>query len=184
MYFKVYAPGLMHLHDFDASSLTEMLRDLIFSRLRTICKDLERECLFVVLVILSYTCPSIDLIPLVDGIRQGLKARFVYGKTGTDINSILAYNPDVMEDEAGTSTNPASNSTSSANGVTQQFIIVLSVPYVRDTGANFKDVTPADEIVTVESDNVLAGTASNPAASEVHASGPSIMVIPTSSPFK
>ncbi|GJW29804.1 hypothetical protein Tco_0046679 [Tanacetum coccineum] len=89
-----------------------------------------------------------------------------------------------IQDDAGTSTNPASGSTSFAGGLTEQFIVAPSVPYVGDAGATVKDVTPTDEIVTVEWDDVLAGTASNPAASDVHASSLSTLVIPTSRPFK
>ncbi|GKB25131.1 hypothetical protein Tco_0864532 [Tanacetum coccineum] len=118
-------------------------------------------------------------VAISDGMGQGLEVRLVHGKKGTDINSIPAYNPNVTEDEAGTSTNPTFNSTSSVGGVTEQFIIASSVPYAGDAGATAKDVTSVDEVATVESDvDVLVGTASNPAAIDVFAFGPSTLAIP------
>ncbi|GJY56140.1 hypothetical protein Tco_0455255 [Tanacetum coccineum] len=108
-----------------------------------------------------------------DGMRQGLEAGFVHGKKGNDIDSILAYNPNAAEvyadalnalndvpfpllehDEAVTSTNPASGSTSSASGVVDQFIIAPSVPYAGDAGES-EDVP----VRTVESEDVPVRTA-------------------------
>ncbi|GKC73906.1 hypothetical protein Tco_1119789 [Tanacetum coccineum] len=130
-------------------------------------------------------------VAISDGMGQGLEVRLVHGKKGTDINSIPAYNPNATEvyadslmresiqDEAGTSTNPTFNSTSSVGGVTEQFIIAPSVPYAGDAGATAKDVTSVDEVAIVESDvDVLDGTASNPAAIDVFAFGPSTLAIP------
>ncbi|GJY20483.1 hypothetical protein Tco_0393049 [Tanacetum coccineum] len=90
-----------------------------------------------------------------------------------------------IKDEARTSTNPASASTSSAGGMAKQFL------YVGDAGATDQDVTLVDEIVTVESDDVPAGTAPNTgdaatlaSSPDILNSGPLTLVIPTSSPFK
>ncbi|GKB62962.1 hypothetical protein Tco_0919148 [Tanacetum coccineum] len=140
-------------------------------------------------------------IAISDGMRQGLEVGVMHGKKGTEINSIPAYKPNASEsfpclkdllvlgvhesiqDEAGTSTNLVSSSTS-VGGATEQFIIAPNIPYAGDAGAPVKDVTPVDEVVIVESNDVPAGTASNPTASDVPASGPSTLVIPTASPFK
>ncbi|GJY96321.1 hypothetical protein Tco_0513231 [Tanacetum coccineum] len=59
-----------------------------------------------------------------------------------------------------------------------EFIIVLSVPYAGGAGVTVKDIIPVDEVLTVKSDDVLAGTASNLAASNVPASDPSTLVTP------
>ncbi|GJS66271.1 hypothetical protein Tco_0680835 [Tanacetum coccineum] len=80
-----------------------------------------------------------------------------------------------IHDEAGTLTNPASGSNSFTSGVTELFIIALSIPYARGAGATVKDIIPVDEVITVKSDDVLAGTASNPAASDVPTSDPSTL---------
>nr|GEW87960.1 ribonuclease H-like domain-containing protein [Tanacetum cinerariifolium] len=113
-----------------------------------------------------------------DEIRHGLEARFVHGKRGTDINSVPAYNPNAVEiyvdalkalndvsfplleqDEAETSTNLASGSTSSVGGVTNQFTVTQSIPYAEDAGATARDVTPVCEVETIKTNNYLARTA-------------------------
>nr|GEV95291.1 hypothetical protein [Tanacetum cinerariifolium] len=106
-----------------------------------------------------------------DGMSQGLEASFVHGKKGTDIHSTSAYNPNAAEvyadvlsalndmhspylktlklDEAGTSTNPTFDETSSISGDAEQFIIATSIPYDGDGSANAQDVRPVDEVVSL-----------------------------------
>ncbi|GKF20048.1 hypothetical protein Tco_0068686 [Tanacetum coccineum] len=88
------------------------------------------------------------------------------------------------QDEARTSTNLTSGSTSSGGGA-ELFIITPSVPYAEDAGATATRITPVEEVVTVKSDfEVLARTMSDTAAlvtlvsaNDVLASGPSTLVI-------
>ncbi|GJQ98354.1 hypothetical protein Tco_0009493 [Tanacetum coccineum] len=136
--------------------------------------------------------------------RTSLEAIFMHGKKGTNINSIPAYNPNAAEvyadalnalndvsfplleqieacadqsfsyleallvigvhesvlDEVGTSTNPAG------------------------AGATTQDVTPIDGVVTVESNEVLDGTAPHDNAATIVASAPSTLFVPTMTLFE
>nr|GEY42866.1 reverse transcriptase domain-containing protein [Tanacetum cinerariifolium] len=80
---------------------------------------------------------------------------------------------ETKEDVTGTSTNPASGSTSFANDVMEQFIVASSVPYAQDVGATAIDISLVDEVVIVESDvEVLAGTVYSTASLATLASAP------------
>nr|GEX22783.1 hypothetical protein [Tanacetum cinerariifolium] len=139
------------------------------------------------------------LATIADRTMQGLEAVIVHGKKGTDINFITAYNLNVAKiymdslnalndvsfplleqieacDEAGNSINPTSGSTSFVSGATEQFIIALSVPYVRDVGATAMGLTPVEDVGTIESDfKVLAGTVSDTVVRVTLASTPDVL---------
>ncbi|GJW99032.1 hypothetical protein Tco_0180840, partial [Tanacetum coccineum] len=131
-----------------------------------------------------------------DGMRQGLDARFVEAcveQPFSYLEDLLFMGVDEsIQDEAGTSTNPASGETSSAGGGAEQFIIAPSVPYAGDAGSTTTRLTPVQEVPTVESDSdVLTGTAPNDNAAttlsftpDVLNSDPATMVIPTSRIFE
>nr|GEZ03875.1 hypothetical protein [Tanacetum cinerariifolium] len=153
---------------------------------------------------------------IADGMRQGLEARFVHSKGGTNINSIPAYNPNATEvfvdalkalsdvplplldqaeacasqtssyleallvmevhedgeNEVGTSTHPASGSSSSVGGVINQSTIASSIPYAGDAGTAARDATPVDQVETVKTENVLIETALDDNAGETLSSTP------------
>ncbi|GJW17172.1 hypothetical protein Tco_0392887 [Tanacetum coccineum] len=130
---------------------------------------------------------------IADGMRQGLEAGIIHGRKGTDINSILAYNPNATEVylDALNVLNDVSFPSLEQLEACAEFIIAPSVPYVGDDGTTATRMTPMEEVATVESNfEVLAKTASNIAtlvtlasAPNVSPSGPSSLVIPENSPF-
>ncbi|GJU08757.1 hypothetical protein Tco_1125187 [Tanacetum coccineum] len=124
--------------------------------------------------------------PLLEQVKACAKQLFSY------LEALFVMGVDEsIQDEVGTSTNPASGETSSAGGGDEQFIIAPSVPYAGDAGATSTKLTLMDGVSFVDSDlDVLAGTAPNydivatlASALEVLTFGPSTLVIPTSSPF-
>nr|GEY23865.1 hypothetical protein [Tanacetum cinerariifolium] len=76
------------------------------------------------------------------------------------------------ENEVGTSTHPASGSSSSVGGVINQSTIASSIPYAGDAGTAARDATPVDQVETVETENVLIETALDDKADETISSTP------------
>ncbi|GJX72442.1 hypothetical protein Tco_0309613 [Tanacetum coccineum] len=149
---------------------------------------------------------------IADGMRQGLEAGIIHGRKGTDINSILAYNPNATEvySDALNALNdvpfPLLEQLEACAGVQFSYTKALLVMGVHeskqdragtstnpaDDGATATRMTPVEEVTTVESNfEVLAKIVSNIAAlvtlasaPDVSTSGPSSLVIPENSPFQ
>nr|GEU68225.1 hypothetical protein [Tanacetum cinerariifolium] len=126
-----------------------------------------------------------------DGIRQGLDVGFVRKKKGTDINYISAYNPYAMEvyvdglDALNDVSFPLLEQIKACAEQPFSYLTYLLVMGVHEsiqdeaeTLTNLASGSTSSAGVTVESDDVLAGTASNPAASDFPASGPSTLLSP------
>ncbi|GKE94365.1 hypothetical protein Tco_1579220 [Tanacetum coccineum] len=179
-------------------------------RLRKQVEDLKVEARKVPGLLVAVLDARLDKMPkntdeeFPPMLRDGPETGFVHEKNGTDINSIPAYNPNAAEvyadnlnalnDVPFTLLEQIETCDEQPFSYLEALLVMGVHESIKDearTSTNLVSASTSSAGVTVESDDVPAGTAPNTGAAatlasspDVLNSGPSTLVIPTSSPFK